>query len=191
MLVELELLCLLASDLPSNKQVNLTWSSITVGHKMYLPVGYIWPQVNLTTVVTQLATRCLCLGEGYIDILWDSMSASQLQLASQPAMWKMSTCQILGWSDSWWWENWGPNSPLGEWPTWPRPGKWHKWAVQTLIYHWHYLQGLFEVLYLCDLITYSCTTCREMLSRLFSVLINLLISFHHQSGVLLHQGTTF
>ena len=81
-------------------------------------------------------------GEGQVDILFDRRSASQpayhLQLASQPAMWKKSTCQSSGWSDSWWQEDrepehTGPQSrspelplvPLGEWPTWPRPSKWH------------------------------------------------------------------
>ena len=64
-------------------------------------------------------------------------------------------------------------------------------VLQPVIYHWHYLQGTFAVLYICHLITYSCTKCREMLSRLFSVQTNVCISFHHQSDVLLNQGTTF
>ena len=53
------------------------WSGITLGHKMSLAGGmsdqrstwteaspgkYIWPQVNLTEVVSHLARRCLCLG---------------------------------------------------------------------------------------------------------------------------------
>ena len=84
-----------------------------------------------------------------------------------------------------------PLVPQGEWPTWPRPDKWHKWALQPIIYHWHYFQGPFAVLYLYHLIKYSCMKCREMLYRLFSIQTNLLISFHHQSDVLLHQGTTF
>ena len=33
--------------------------------------------------------------------------------------------------------------------------------------------------------------CKEMLYRLCSLQTNLHISFHHQSDVLLHQGTTF
>ena len=33
--------------------------------------------------------------------------------------------------------------------------------------------------------------CREMLYRLCSLQTNLYISLHHQSDVLLHQGTTF
>ena len=70
-----------------------------------------------------------------------------------------------------------PLAPLGEWPTWPRPGRQHKWALQPIIYHWHYFQGPFAVLYLCHLITYSCMKCREMLYRLFSLQTNLLISF--------------
>ena len=102
--MELELLWLLVPDLPLNKQVSLTWSSITLGHMMSLPIvggtsdqrstwpkgevishvatrclflwGYIWPLVNLTKVVSHLATRCLCLGEGQLDILLDSESAT-------------------------------------------------------------------------------------------------------------------
>ena len=46
-------------------------------------------------------------------------------------------------------------------------------------------------LYLCCLITFSCTHCREMLYGLCFLLTNLHISFHHQSDVLLQQGTTF
>ena len=47
--MELELLQLLAPDLPSNKQVNLTWNSTTLGHQMSLPFGeYIWAKVKLT-----------------------------------------------------------------------------------------------------------------------------------------------
>ena len=46
-------------------------------------------------------------------------------------------------------------------------------------------------MYLHDLITYSCTKCIEMLSGLFLIQTNSLISFHKQSSVLLHQGTTF
>ena len=52
--------------------------------------------------------------------------------------------------------------PLGEWPTWPRPGKWHNWALLDFIYLWHYFKGWFAVLYLHDLITYACTKCIEM-----------------------------
>ena len=48
-----------------------------------------------------------------------------------------------------------------------------------------------QFFYLYHLITYSCTKCREMLYTLFSLHTNLLISFHHKSDVLLHQGTTF
>ena len=81
--------------------------------------------------------------------------------------------------------------PLGEWPTWSSPGKWHKWAMQPLMYIWHYFQQLFTVVYLHDLITYSCTKCMEILLGLFPLQTNSLICFHQQSGVLLHQGTTF
>ena len=81
--------------------------------------------------------------------------------------------------------------PQGEWPTWPKPGKWHKWAMQLFINMWHYLQWLFINMYIHNLITYSCTKSIKMLWGLFLCLTNLLISFHQQSGVLLHQGTTF
>ena len=82
-----------------------------------------------------------------------SQPASQLASCSWPANQscdKISTCQALGWSDMWWQEDWEPNHigpqsrvpapplvPLGEWPTWPKPGKWHKWALQPVIYLWY------------------------------------------------------
>ena len=81
--------------------------------------------------------------------------------------------------------------PRGEWPTWSKPGKWHKWAMQLFIKIWHYLQWLFTNMYIHNLITYSCTKSIKMLWGLFLPLTNLLISFHQQSSVLLHQGTTF
>ena len=84
-----------------------------------------------------------------------------------------------------------PLVPQGEWPTWSKPGKWHKWAMQLFINMWHYLQWLFTNMYICNLITYSCTKSKKMLWGLFLHLTNLLISFHQQSSVLLHQGTTF
>ena len=236
MLMELELTQLLAPNLPSNTQLNLTWSSITLGHKMSLPVRgtsdqrSTWPK---GAVVSCLAKRCLCLGHiwpkvnlikrwssitlGHKMSLWGGSGWHFVKIASQPASkpascnWpanqpcaQMSTCQTSGWSHSWWRENWGPTTlgpspgfkqshwfPLGEWPTWLRPGKWHKRTLQPFIYHCYYLQGPFAVLYLCYLITYSCIKCGEILSRLFSFQTNLCTSFHHHSGVLLHQGTTF
>ena len=30
-----------------------------------------------------------------------------------------------------------PLVSLGEWPTWPRPSKWQKWALHTIIYIWN------------------------------------------------------
>ena len=117
---------------------------------------------------------------------------------------KISICEALGWSDMWLQVDWEPDHiwpqskvlalplvPLGEWPTWPKPGKWYKWALQSVVYHWYYIEWPFAVLYLCCLITYSCTHCREILYGLCSLLTNLCISFHHQSYVLLQQGTTF
>ena len=52
-----------------------------------------------------MATRCLCLGKGQVDILWNRQSASQLSSCNWPANQpcdKMSTCQTSGWSDIWW-----------------------------------------------------------------------------------------
>ena len=183
--MELELPWLLAPDLPLNKQVNLTWSSITLDHKMTLGRGYIWMIVNLTLrwssiIVSYLATRCLCLGV-HLTIGQSDQSSNTFshqmsllgrvrltfcEIASQPAScnWPanqpcaVSTCQTLGWLHSWWWENWGPDhigpqarvpalplDPLAGWPTWPRPDKWHKWALEPIIYCLHYLQGPFAV----------------------------------------------
>ena len=84
-----------------------------------------------------------------------------------------------------------PLVPQGEWPTWSKPGKWHKWPMQVFINMWHYLQWLFTNMYIHNLITYSCMKSIKMLWGLFLPLTNLLISFHQQSSVLLHQGTTF
>ena len=148
-----------------------------------------------------MATICLCLGRVRLKFCSiGSQPPSQLQLASQPAMWQninLSGFRLVRqlvagrWGT---WPHWVPAFllvPLGEWPTWPKPGKWHKWALQPILYLWHYIQGPFAVLYLHHLITYSCMQCREMLYGLCSLQTNLLISFHHQSDVLLHQGTTF
>ena len=66
-------------------------------------------------------------------------------------------------------------------------GKWHQSPMQPHINIWHY----FTVVYLHDLITYSFTKCMEMLSGLFPIQTDSLISFHQQSSILLHQGTTF
>ena len=76
-------------------------------------------------------------------------------------------------------------------PTWSKPGKWHKWAMQLFINTWHYLQWLFTNMYIHHLITYSCTKSIKMLWALFLPLTNLLISFHQLSHVSLHQHTTF
>ena len=47
-------------------------------------------------------------GEGQVDILLDRQPASYNWPANQLCE-KMSTCQTLGWSHSWWWEDWGTN----------------------------------------------------------------------------------
>ena len=151
--------------------------------------------------------RHLCLWEGQVDILFNSQPATIGQPTShvkkcQPV--RLWLGQIVGGRRTGGPTTLGPHSgsepshwfPLGEWPTWPRRGKWHKWDLQSLIYHWHYLQGTFAVLYQCDLITYSCTKHRTILSRLFSVQTNLLISFPHQFWCITTQryhflGTTF
>ena len=117
--------------------------------------GYIWPQVYVTKVVTHMATRCLSMG-GRVRLTFcviESQPASQLANYNWPANHpcdKISTCQALGWSDIWWQEDRDPDHtgplsrvqalplvPLREWPTWPRPGKWYKWALQLVIYLWH------------------------------------------------------
>ena len=43
----------------------------------------------------------------------------------------------------------------GEWPTWLKPGKWHKWAVQLFLNMWHYLQWLFTNMYIHNLILHQ------------------------------------
>ena len=63
--------------------------------------------------------------------------------------------------------------------------------MQLFINMWHYLQWLFTHMYIHHLITYSCMESIKILWGLFLPLTNLLISFHQQSSVLLHQGTTF
>ena len=58
--------------------------------------------VYVTKVITCMATRYLCLGEGMVDILFDRQSASQLASCKWPANQpcdKISTCKALGWSD--------------------------------------------------------------------------------------------
>ena len=81
--------------------------------------------------------------------------ASQLASCNWPANQpcdKISTCQALGWSDILWQVDQEPDHigpqfrvpalplvPLGEWPTWPRPGKWQKGVLQPFIYIWHYI----------------------------------------------------
>ena len=152
MLKELELPWLLAPDLPSNKQVNLTWCSTTLCHKNSLPGGLhltkgqlylkVWPNVNLTWSSITLGHKMSLLGvhwtKGQADQNsktpghkmslpgggsgWHFVRQAVSQPASQPACqpascnWpanqpgeKMSTCQTSGWSDSWWWKDWGPN----------------------------------------------------------------------------------
>ena len=56
-----------------------------------------------------------------------------------------------------------PLVSLGEGPTWPRPSKWQKSALQAIIYIWNYISWQFAHLYLCHLITYSYMQCKEML----------------------------
>ena len=141
-----------------------------------------------------------------IFCLTGSQPASKLASYNWPANQpcdKISTCEALGWSDGG--RRTGSPTTLG-----PSPGSQHshwfpfgsdpcdqgqasdtKCTLQPVIYCWHYFWGPFAVLYLCHLITHSCMKCREMLYRLFSLQTTLLISFYHQSDVLLNQGTTF
>ena len=214
--------------------VQLTWLDIWPNANLGLQAhvggwGYIWLKGRLLTVVQNLAMRCLyqeedgtsglcnqgCHTHGHKMSLpgervrltlcvISSQSASQLQLASQPAMWQNINLSGFG-LVRWWQEDREPNHigpqsrvaalwlvPLGEWPTWPRLGKWHKVSSEASLYTiGTTFMGLFAVLYLHHLITYSCMKCREMWHRLLSLQTNLLVSFHLQSDVLLHQGTTF
>ena len=122
----------------------------------YASMGVHLPQVFVTKLVTHMATRCLCLGRVRLTFcLIGSQPASQLASCNWPAnqpCYKISTCQGLGWSDIWWQEDTEPGHigplfripslpvvPLGQWPTWPRAGKWHKWPLQPIIYLWHYV----------------------------------------------------
>ena len=136
---------------------NSRWSIADIGTLDVSTGGYIWlkciwPQVYVTKVVTHIATWCLCLGRVRLTFcLIGSQPTSCNWPANQPCD-KISTCQLLGWSDIWWQEDQEPNLiglqsrvpvlplvPLGKWPTWQRPGKWHKWALQSVIYIWHYI----------------------------------------------------
>ena len=136
----------------------------------------LWVKVTFGQMLPPRWLRLTFGQTGQVDILQDSQSASQLQLASQLAMWQIFNLSTSGGSDSWWGYNWGldhtgpqsrvpllPLVSLWGWPTWSRPGKSHKWALQLFIYHWHYVQGPFAVFYLPDLIIYSSTKCIEML----------------------------
>ena len=100
----------------SDKNVNLTqshltrgehltrgqpdWSSNTLGHKVSLPLwGVIWPDVNLTKVVTHLANRCLCqavpLTRGQPDqstnTLGNKISLLGVHLTRDPINWSSNT----------------------------------------------------------------------------------------------------
>ena len=160
-------------------------SNHTLGHKMSLPRGgsgwhFVW------WAVSQPASLPAAIGQPTSHVT--KYQPVRLQVGQIVGGRRTGGLTTLGpWPGSqhshWF--------PLGEWPTWPRPGKWHKWALQPIIYHWHYFQGLFAVSYLHHLITYSCMKCREMLYRLFSLQTNSFISFHCQYDVPLHQGTTF
>ena len=128
--------------------------------------------VYVTKVITHMATRCLCLLEGKVDIMFNRQSASKLDICNWPANQpcdKISTFQALGWSDGG--RRTGSPTTLG-----PSPGSQHS--------HWFPLgsdlpdQGqAIDTNELCSplytigtivrdclhLITYSCMKCREML----------------------------
>ena len=88
---------------------------------------------------------------------------------------------VLGWQVHWEPDHIGPQSrvpasplvPLGEWPTWQRPSRWQKWALQAIMNIWNYISWQFSHLYLCHLITYSCMQYKEMLYGLFSLQTNI------------------
>ena len=90
MLMELELLQLLVPDLPSNKQVNLTWSSITLGHKMSVPGG-----VHLT----QRSTWPKGLTKCYLT--WSSIMLGHKMSVPGGYIWpKVNLTQMSTWPQS-------------------------------------------------------------------------------------------
>ena len=194
----------MSDDRPAWPTGKLTWDASTTGIHL--------TEVHLTTGLCDQYSYThghqMSLHGGWVRLTFcvlGSHPASQLQLASQPPMWQdinLSGFGLVGYvvpGGPGAQPHWAPECrlpalplvPLGEWPTWPKPGKWHKWPLQPVIYLWHYIEWPFAVSYLCCLITYSCTHCRGMLSGLCSLLTNLHISFHHQSDILLQQSTTF
>ena len=92
-------------------------------------------------------------GEGQVDILFHRQSASQPSAIGQPTshvtayqpvrLWvgqifggrRTGSPTTLGPSPGSQHSHWFP----WEWLTWPRPGKWHKWALQPAKYLWHYV----------------------------------------------------
>ena len=153
-------------------------------------LGYIWPKVNLTKVVTKLGTRCLHWGYIWPQVnltkvsntLGHKMSLSgrrvrlNILLARQPASLpsafgqptsnvkkcqpdRLQVGQIVGGGRTGGPTTWAPGPgyqhshwfPLGEWPTWPRPGKWQKWALQPLYIPFTLLSG--DCLQFCIYVT--------------------------------------
>ena len=138
-------------------------SSTKLGHEMSLPGG-----VHLTTGVCDQSSHTFghkmsLPGKAQVDSLFHRQSANLPAATGQQtghvtkyqpvSLWigqivggrRTGGLTILGPYPGSQHSHW---LPFGEWPTWPRPGKWHKWALQPIIYHWHYFQGPFAVLYL-------------------------------------------
>ena len=143
-------------------------SSCTLGHKMSLPKGRV--RLTFCSIGSQPARQLASCN-------WPAKRSCDKY---QPV--RLQVGQIVGGrrigAQPHWASVQGPSTPTGS--PWGSdlpdqgPGKWHKWALQPIIYCWHYFQGPFAVLYLCHFITYSCMKCRKMLYRLYSLQTNLL-----------------
>ena len=132
-------------------------NSNTFGHQMSLLGGRV--RLTFCEIASQPA----------------SQPASQLQLAINQPCAKMSTCQTLGWSHSWQWEDWDQTTldpsagsqhsqwfPLEEWPTWPRSGRWHKWALQPLYIPLTLFTGtIYSFVSMSPNPPFSCTKCKR------------------------------
>ena len=116
--------------------------------------GYIWSHVCMTKVVTHMATTCISLGEGQVDILCNRHSASQPAAIGQPTSHVTKYQPVRLWDGQIFGGRWTgslttlspiPESqhsywfPLGSDLPDLRSGKWQKWALQSVIYIWHYI----------------------------------------------------
>ena len=173
--------------------------------------GYIWVQLNWAYVSTilghqmpELGMSDLRLGLTFCAI--GSQPASQLPSCNWPAN---QPCDKISTLSGFGLVRYVVAGGLGAWPHWapvqgPSTPSGSPWGVTYLtkarqvtemsssacaihlaLHYWP-----FADLCLCHLITYSYTQCKEMLYRLHSLQTDLCISLHHQSDILLHQGTT-